>query len=140
MGAPVGPVGGWASPPPHPDPAAPHVGRAHTLTDASSDPDASILPSVEKATALTAQKWPSSVLRCSPVAGDHSRTVSSEDPDARSLPSGEKASALMTSPCPPRRCRSSPVAAEVSRMEVSMDPLAIAAPSGDTATQVTHPA
>jgi hypothetical protein len=54
-------------------------------------PDASCLPSGEKATAMTELAWPSSVCRAAPVAASHSLTVLSCDADASCLPSGEKA-------------------------------------------------
>ena len=66
---------------------------SHSLTVLSSDADASVLPSGEKATALTAYKWPSSVYSTAPDPASHSLTVLSHDADASVLPSGEKATA-----------------------------------------------
>ncbi|KAF2818069.1 hypothetical protein CC86DRAFT_337613, partial [Ophiobolus disseminans] len=66
------------------------VAASHSRT-VLSDADATSCPSGEKATALTQEEWPSSVLRQVPVAASHSRTVLSSDADATSCPSGEKA-------------------------------------------------
>ena len=60
----------------------------------SSEPEATSLPSGEKATLLTQLLWPSSVRRAAPVAASQSRTVLSAEPEATSLPSGEKATLL----------------------------------------------
>src|SRR5277367_4792278 len=70
--------------------AAP-VAESQSLTVRSDDPDATSVPSGEKATAMTQPEWPSSVCWASPVAESQSLTVWSFDPDATSLPSGEKA-------------------------------------------------
>src|SRR5207248_7963873 len=61
------------------------------------EPDATVWPSGEKATALTDDVWPSSVCRAAPVAASQSRTVLSSDhnhnpePDGTNLPSGTDA-------------------------------------------------
>ena len=60
----------------------------------SSEADASVLPSGEKATAVTQPLWPVSVCWWVPVAGSQSRTVLSTEADASVLPSGEKATAV----------------------------------------------
>jgi hypothetical protein len=64
----------------------------------SSEPDATSLPSGEKATDVTESEWPLSGSPCgAPEAASQSRTVMSPEPDATSLPSGEKATDLTQS-------------------------------------------
>jgi hypothetical protein len=63
----------------------------HTRTSPSLDPDASLLPSGEKATLWTENKWPVSISSAFPVPMSHILMVPSEVPDASLLPSGEKA-------------------------------------------------
>jgi hypothetical protein len=66
--------------------------RPQSLIVLSREPDATSLPSGEKATELTEFKCPlSGSPRGAPVAASQSLTVSSYEPDATSLPSGEKA-------------------------------------------------
>jgi hypothetical protein len=60
----------------------------------SPEADASILPSGEKATALTLLEWPFSLCCIAPDSASHNLTVSSYEADASVLPSGEKAMAL----------------------------------------------
>jgi hypothetical protein len=57
------------------------VSYLHSLMVRSSDPEASVLPSGEKATAWTELEWPSSVFSGvpDPDCGSHSLTVPSCD-------------------------------------------------------------
>ena len=64
---------------------------SQSLTVLSDDPDATTLPSGEKATDQTAFEWPLSVCSAVPVTASQSLTVSLYDPDATTLLSGEKA-------------------------------------------------
>jgi hypothetical protein len=57
----------------------------------SVEPEATSLPSGEKATLGTELEWPSSVLRAAPMAKSQSRMVLSLEPEATSLLSSEKA-------------------------------------------------
>ncbi len=86
---------------------------SQSRTVPSSEADAIVLPSGEKATAWTESLCPSSVCRCVPVVVSQSRTVPSREADAIVLPSGEKATALTQSLCPSsvlsvRACRRVP--------------------------------
>src|SRR5277367_2600266 len=81
-----------------PDPAS------HSLTVLSLYADASVLPSGEKATAMTELEWPSSVCSTAPDPASHSLTVLSYDADASVLPSGEKATALTQAEWPSSVC------------------------------------
>ena len=57
----------------------------------STEPDASVAPSGEKATLSTVLAWPLSVASVAREATLQRRTVLSREPDASVAPSGEKA-------------------------------------------------
>lgn len=80
------------------------------MTVLSSDADASILLSGEKAMSLMDPEWPSSICTVASVAALHSLTVLSPDADASSLPSGEKAIALIDAEWPSSVCMQAPQA------------------------------
>jgi hypothetical protein len=63
----------------------------HSRTVPSSDPEARILPSGEKATLHTVLVCPERAHSSRPLATSHSLTVLSLAPEANVLPSGEKA-------------------------------------------------
>jgi hypothetical protein len=106
----------------------------------SSEPDATSLPSGEKATELTGPEWPSSGPPYgAPVAASQSRTVLSIEPDATSLPSGEKATDLTQSEWPSSGLPcGAPVAASQSRTVLLSEPDATSLPSGEKATDLTQ--
>ncbi|SLM38898.1 hypothetical protein LPUS_09283 [Lasallia pustulata] len=86
----------------------------------SLEPDASCLPSGEKATAETQLEWPSRVCNVAPIAASQIRTVMSLEPDASCLPSGEKATAKTHPEWPSRVCNVAPIAA--SQIRDGVDP------------------
>ena len=71
-----------------------HLARIPCQLHPSSDADASVLLSDEKATALTKREWPSSVCSSAPEPASQSWIVPSSDTDSSVFPSGEKATAL----------------------------------------------
>ncbi|RYP61063.1 hypothetical protein DL771_010262 [Monosporascus sp. 5C6A] len=117
----------------------PPVAASQSRTVLSLKADVSILPSGEKATALTQPLCPLSVCRCAPVAASESRTVLSPEADPSVLPSGEKATALTESVCPFSVCRYAPVAASQSRTVLSYEADASVLPSREKATAITQP-
>ena len=80
------------------------MAASQSRTVSSSELDASVFPSGEKATAVTERLCPSSVCWWAPVAASQSRTVSSSELDASVLPSGEKATAVTEPLCPSSVC------------------------------------
>src|SRR5262245_30078276 len=71
------------------------VSTSQTNTVRSSLPEASILPSLENASALLTPGWPAKAARCSPVAVSHSRMESPGECDdvATRVPSADRAAA-----------------------------------------------
>ena len=70
----------------------------------SSEPEASVRPSGEKATDRTQSEWPSRVCRSLPVVASQSLMVRSSEPEASVRPSGEKAIDSTRSEWPSRVC------------------------------------
>src|SRR5205085_1333815 len=74
---------------------APHAsvadsgGACHRRMALSRQPEASVLPSGENASAQTMSGWPANVRSGRPLARCHRRTVRSQLPEASVLPSGE---------------------------------------------------
>ena len=112
---------------------------SQSRTVLSFEADASVLPSGEKAMAVTEPLWPVSVCWWAPVAGLQSRTVLSSEADASVLPSGEKATAVTQPLWPVSVCWWAPVAGSQSRTVLSCEADASVLPSGEKATAVTQP-
>jgi hypothetical protein len=110
---------------------------SHSLMVPSHDADASVLPSGEKAAALTLLEWSPSVLSAAPDWLSHSLMALFHDADASVLPSGEKATAMTLSEWPSSVLSAAPDRPSHSLAVLSSDAGASVVPSGEKATALT---
>mmetsp|Transcript_14325 Transcript_14325/g.22849 ORF Transcript_14325/g.22849 Transcript_14325/m.22849 type:complete len:336 (-) Transcript_14325:465-1472(-) len=105
------------------------VSTSHKWTFLSSDADATVRPSLDKATQLMPSVCSS--MRCmgSPVAAFHIRTVLSSEPDTMIRSSADKAIPRTGPVCPFSVCRTSPVFASQILRVLSADAETTNAPS-----------
>ena len=110
------------------------VCASHKRTVPSLLPEASVLPSGEYATLLTAAVCPDRVWMFSPVCASHKRTVF-QPVEASVFPSGEYATLTTPSVCPDSVRMFSPVCVSHKRMFLT----ARRVPSGEYAISPIHP-
>ncbi len=110
------------------------VSTSQSGTVWSSEAEASLFPSGEKATTTSQPEWPSSVLRDAPITASESRTVQLSEAEASCLPSGENVTALTQSEWPSSLPRDAPVAASQSRTMSSQEAEASCLPLGEKST------
>ena len=108
-----------------------------SFSPATRSPEASTLPSAEKATEVTWPLCPVSVRTPRAATTSQSRTVLSRPPEATSLPSAEKAREATPPLWPLRAWRGCPEFGSQSWMVGPRPPLASRLPSGEKATART---
>src|SRR5262249_23602290 len=96
--------------------------RSQSRTEPPRSPEATSLPSGEKASAPTAWENPGSRARRWPVAASHRLTLPSRPPETTDLPSGLEATQVTLSWCPSKGRLSLPVAMSHSRTTLPCDP------------------